>query len=102
MGAMANRSAGADRARRHGTDLGRSSDGCSRRAAPCGCEETSMKDLGRLLHFSRPYAPYLVVSVLLMACVGAAQALTALLIGPVFDRVLNPSSADTPVLLFTI
>jgi subfamily B ATP-binding cassette protein MsbA len=37
-----------------------------------------------------------------MACVGAAQALTALLIGPVFDRVLNPASADAPVLLFTI
>ena len=37
-----------------------------------------------------------------MACVGAAQALTALLIGPIFDRVLNPESADAPVLLFTI
>jgi subfamily B ATP-binding cassette protein MsbA len=61
-----------------------------------------MKELGRLLHFSRPYTPYLIFSVLLMACVGAAQALTALLIGPVFDRVLNPGSADTPVLLFTI
>ena len=33
---------------------------------------------------------------------GAAQALTALLIGPIFDRVLNPQSADAPVLLFTI
>ncbi len=61
-----------------------------------------MKELGRLLRFSRPYTPYLVFSVLLMACVGAAQALTALLIGPVFDRVLNPGSADAPVLLFTI
>jgi len=61
-----------------------------------------MKELGRLLRFSRPYTPYLIFSVLLMACVGAAQALTALLIGPVFDRVLNPGSADAPVLLFTI
>ncbi len=61
-----------------------------------------MKDLGRLLHYSRPYTPHLVVSVILMACVGAAQALTALLIGPIFDRVLNPASADAPVLLFTI
>ncbi len=25
----------------------------------------------------------------------------ALLIGPIFDRVLNPSAANTPVLLFT-
>jgi hypothetical protein len=37
-----------------------------------------------------------------LAIVGAAQALTALLIGPVFDRVLNPASADAPVLLFTV
>jgi subfamily B ATP-binding cassette protein MsbA len=37
-----------------------------------------------------------------MACVGAAQALTALLIKPIFDRVLNPQSAEAPVKLFTI
>ncbi len=61
-----------------------------------------MSELGRLLRFSRPYTPHLVLSVLLMACVGAAQALTALLIGPIFDRVLNPASADAPVLLVTI
>jgi len=61
-----------------------------------------MSELGRLLRFSRPYTPYLVLSVLLMACVGAAQALTALLIGPIFDRVLNPASAEAPVLLATI
>jgi len=61
-----------------------------------------MRELGRLLRFSRPYTPYLIFSVLLMACVGAAQALTALLIGPIFDRVLNPASAEAPVLLVTI
>jgi len=61
-----------------------------------------MSELGRLLRFSRPYTAYLVLSVLLMACVGAAQALTALLIGPIFDRVLNPASAEAPVLLATI
>jgi subfamily B ATP-binding cassette protein MsbA len=37
-----------------------------------------------------------------MAIVGAAQALTALLIGPIFDRVLNPQSPEAPVTLFTI
>src|SRR5690349_12965234 len=37
-----------------------------------------------------------------MICVGAAQALIARLIGPVFDRVLNPASAESPVKLFTI
>ena len=61
-----------------------------------------MTELGRLLRYSRPYTAHLLASVVLMACVGAAQALTALLIGPVFDRVLNPASADAPVLLFTI
>ena len=61
-----------------------------------------MRELGRLVRFSRPYTPHLIFSVLLMACVGAAQGLLALLFRPVFDRVLNPSSAETPVLLFTI
>ena len=61
-----------------------------------------MSELGRLLHYSRRYTFHLVLSVLLMACVGAAQALTVRLIGPIFDRVLNPASADSPVLLFTI
>jgi subfamily B ATP-binding cassette protein MsbA len=61
-----------------------------------------MNELSRLLRYSRPYTPHLLFSVILMACVGAAQALTALLVGPIFDRVLNPASAETPVTLFTI
>jgi subfamily B ATP-binding cassette protein MsbA len=61
-----------------------------------------MSELSRLLRYSRPYTPHLFFSVLLMACVGAAQALTALLVGPIFDRVLNPASAETPITLFTI
>src|SRR5258707_1241405 len=61
-----------------------------------------MGELGRLLRYSRPYTGVLLLSVILMAIVGAAQAFTALLIGPVFDRVLNPASADVPVVLFTI
>lgn len=63
---------------------------------------TGGSGLGRLLRYSRPYAGRLLLSVVLMACVGAAQALTALLIGPVFDRVLDPGSAEAPVRLFTI
>ncbi len=59
-----------------------------------------MKELVRLLRYSRPYAPHLLASVILMILVGAAQGLTALLIGPVFDRVLNPASADVPVVLW--
>ncbi|MGH9557697.1 MAG: ABC transporter ATP-binding protein [Bryobacteraceae bacterium] len=61
-----------------------------------------MKEMARLLRYSRPYVPHLTASVVLMMAVGAAQGLTALLIGPIFDRVLNPSSADAPVLLFKI
>jgi len=61
-----------------------------------------MKELSRLLRYSRPYSGHLLLSVILMACVGASQAMTALLIGPIFDRVLNPASAETPVALFTI
>ena len=61
-----------------------------------------MKELARLLRYSKPYTPHLLISVVLMACVGASQALIVLLIRPVFDRVLNPSSAEAPVALFTI
>jgi ATP-binding cassette, subfamily B, bacterial MsbA len=59
-----------------------------------------MKEFTRLLRYSQPYTPHLLLSVLLMMCVGAAPALTALLIGPIFDRVLNPESVDKPVKLF--
>ncbi|HTQ53631.1 MAG TPA: ABC transporter transmembrane domain-containing protein [Bryobacteraceae bacterium] len=60
-----------------------------------------MKDLLRLLGFAKRYWAFLVLSVILMACVGAAQSTFVLLMRPVFDRVLNPSAPDTPVLLFT-
>jgi ATP-binding cassette, subfamily B, bacterial MsbA len=59
-----------------------------------------MKDLGRLLHFVRPYTPQLLISVVLMALAGMAHASVALLVGPVFDRVLQPDTVDAPVQLF--
>lgn len=61
-----------------------------------------MRQLLRLLGFVRPYALPLIVSVVLMACVGASQALIALLIGPIFDRVLDPTSPEAPVMLFQV
>jgi subfamily B ATP-binding cassette protein MsbA len=61
-----------------------------------------MSQLMRLLRYSRPYSGFLLLSVVLMACVGGAQGLTVRLIGPIFDRVLNPASPDSPVRLFTI
>jgi subfamily B ATP-binding cassette protein MsbA len=61
-----------------------------------------VNELARLLRYARPYVPHLSLSILLMACVGAAQGLTVLLIGPILDRVLNPGSVDAPVLLYTV
>ena len=61
-----------------------------------------MSELGRLLRYSRPYSGFLLLSVVLMGLVGAAQAMSPLLIGAIFDRVLAPASAEAPVLLFTI
>jgi len=58
--------------------------------------------LVRLLGYTRPYTPALSLSVVLMALAGAAHAMIAVLIRPVFDRVLDPSTAEQPVLLITI
>ncbi|MFB3826978.1 MAG: ABC transporter ATP-binding protein [Bryobacteraceae bacterium] len=60
-----------------------------------------MSELLRLVRYARRYTLHLLASVVLMACVGAAHGLVVLLIGPVFDRVLNPAAANTPVVLFT-
>lgn len=58
-----------------------------------------MRDLARLLRYAKPYWPALSVSVVLMAIAGAAHAMTALLIQPIFDRILDPNNPNTPVLL---
>ncbi|MGI8744004.1 MAG: ABC transporter ATP-binding protein [Bryobacteraceae bacterium] len=61
-----------------------------------------MRELLRLLRLVRPYSAALITSVVLMAGVGLSQALMALLVGPIFDRVLKPETADSPVVLFTL
>jgi ATP-binding cassette, subfamily B, bacterial MsbA len=61
-----------------------------------------LSDLLRLLSYARRYWIFLVVSVVLMAVVGASQASIALLIGPVIDFVLQPSAPNAPVLLFKV
>jgi len=61
-----------------------------------------MKEVVRLLRYVRPYSAALFASVILMAGVGIAQALTVLLIGPIFDRVLQPATPDKPVALYTV
>ena len=59
-----------------------------------------MTELARLLRYGRRYWPHLAGSVILMAVAGTAQGLLALLIKPIFDRVLNPAPASglTPLL----
>ena len=52
-----------------------------------------MRQLKRLLHYVRPYWFYVVASVVSMALVGLLDAFRLLLIGPIFDRVLNPGDA---------
>lgn len=59
-----------------------------------------MTQLGRLLGFLRPYSLRFLFAVTLMAVVGICEALTALLLKPVFDRVLHPSGDSGPILLF--
>ena len=61
-----------------------------------------MTELWRVLRYARPYLGFLLISVVLMAIVGGSQGATALLIKPVFDRVLNPAAVDEAVKLFTI
>ena len=61
-----------------------------------------MSELTRLLRYVKPYTAPLFGSVFLMAGVGLSQGLMALLVGPVFDRVLRPDAPENPVALFTI
>src|SRR5262245_42378854 len=48
-----------------------------------------MKELLRLLAYARRYWAHLTASVILMAVAGAAQGALALLVRPIFDRVLT-------------
>jgi subfamily B ATP-binding cassette protein MsbA len=59
-----------------------------------------MSELLRLLSYARRYSAHLMGSVLLMALAGAAQGVMALLIKPIFERVLNPRPPAGPAALF--
>ncbi len=60
-----------------------------------------MKDVRRLLRYALPYWPALLSSSVLMAGVGAGQAMVVLLVRTVFDRVLRPETRETATVLFT-
>jgi subfamily B ATP-binding cassette protein MsbA len=61
-----------------------------------------MRQLTRLIRYVLPYSWQLTSSVVLLATVGFLEAFRLLLIGPVLDRVLNPSSGSDNIKLFTI
>ena len=61
-----------------------------------------MRQLTRLVRYALPYWWQILSSVLLMAAVGALDAFKFLLISPIFDRVLNPSTGSKDIRLFVI
>jgi ATP-binding cassette, subfamily B, bacterial MsbA len=58
--------------------------------------------LKRLLAYAKPYRMSMSLGVVLLAVVGVSEAIIALMIKPIVDRVLNPTAPDSNVLLFTI
>jgi len=61
-----------------------------------------MRQLTRLIRYALPYWWQILSSVLLMAAVGGLDAFKYLLVGPVFDRVLNPATGSQNIQLFVI
>lgn len=59
-----------------------------------------MSQVQRLLGFIRPYSLRFFIAIVLMALVGACEALTALLIQPIFDHVLEPTNVSSRIVLF--
>ena len=58
--------------------------------------------LKRLLGYVAPYRLSMSAGIVLLAIVGVAEAIIALMIKPIVDRVLNPAAPDSNVLLFTL
>jgi subfamily B ATP-binding cassette protein MsbA len=61
-----------------------------------------MRQLTRLVRYVLPYLLQLVPGVLLLAGVGFLEAFRLVLVKPILDRVLNPSSGSDNIQLFTI
>jgi ATP-binding cassette, subfamily B, bacterial MsbA len=61
-----------------------------------------MRQLMRLVRYALPHWWEILASVLLMAAVGALDAFKYLLVRPIFDRVLNPSTGSQQIQLFSI
>ncbi len=61
-----------------------------------------MSQVQRLLGFLRPYRLRFIIAVVLMAVVGACEAMTALLIKPIGDNVLKPNAGSGGIFLFKL
>jgi subfamily B ATP-binding cassette protein MsbA len=61
-----------------------------------------MRQLTRLVRYALPYWWQILSSVVLMALVGALDAFKYLLIGPILERVLNPSTGSKDIQLFVV
>jgi subfamily B ATP-binding cassette protein MsbA len=58
--------------------------------------------LKRLLSYVRPYRFRMLLGVVLLAFVALAEGVIALIIAPIFDRVLNPMASDSRLELFKL
>lgn len=70
--------------------------------ARIGGSHAKPRQLARLLRYVLPYLPSFLASVALMALVGLLDAFRVLLIGPIFDSVLNPGSEGRTLQLFKV
>src|ERR1051326_3620410 len=61
-----------------------------------------MRQLMRLVRYVLPFLPQLLSGIFLLAAVGFLEAFRLVLLKPVLDRVLNPSSGSENILLFTM
>lgn len=61
-----------------------------------------MRQLSRLVRYVVPFLPQLIPGVLLLAMVGFLEAFRLVLLKPVLDRVLNPSSGSQNIVLLTV
>ena len=61
-----------------------------------------MRQLTRLLRYLSPYGWQFWPSVVLLAAVGLLDAFRVLLVGPILDRVLNPSTGSEKIRLFVV
>jgi len=62
----------------------------------------TIQEVWRLLRYVRPYRARLAAGIAALVLVGLAEGLVALMITPLFDRILNPSNLDPRLPLVTL